>query len=77
MRMYRFYATVLSVVFLLGLSVEAWAQSGTISGTVSDSTGAVIASAQVSARDVHTDTTRTTTTNSQGFYEFIAVKPST
>lgn len=77
MRMYRFYATVLTAVFLLGLSTVAWAQSGTISGTVSDSTGAVISSAQVSARDVQTGITRITTTNSQGFYEFIAVKPST
>jgi Carboxypeptidase regulatory-like domain/TonB-dependent Receptor Plug Domain len=77
MRMYRFPATVLTVVFLLGLSTAARAQSGTISGTVSDSTGAVIPSAHVTARDVHTDIIRTTTTNSQGFYEFIAVKPST
>lgn len=77
MRMYRFPVTVLTIVFLLGLSTAARAQSGTISGTVSDSTGAVIASAQVTARDVHTDIIRTTTTNSQGFYEFIAVKPST
>jgi hypothetical protein len=55
----------------------ALAQSGTISGTVGDSTGAVIAGAQVSIRDVNTAANRSTTTNSAGFYEFLAVKPST
>jgi hypothetical protein len=55
----------------------ALAQSGTVSGTVGDSTGAVISGAQVSIRDVNTAASRSTTTNAQGFYEFLAVKPST
>ena len=53
------------------------AQSGTVSGTVGDSTGAVVSGAQVSIRDINTAANRSTTTNSQGFYEFLAVKPST
>src|SRR5215471_16894548 len=55
----------------------ALAQSGTISGTVGDTTGAVIAGAQVSIRDVNTDGSRSTTTNAAGFFEFLALKPST
>jgi len=71
----------LSTVFLLalvfGISSIAWAQNGTISGTITDSSGAVVPGAQVTARDLQTDASRTTTTNPQGFFEFLAVKPST
>jgi hypothetical protein len=78
MRIYRFVflAAVLTLALALGLPNVARAQSGTISGTISDSTGAVIQLAQVTVRDTNTGATRATTTNSQGFYEFIAVKPS-
>jgi hypothetical protein len=79
MRMYRFVfpVAVFALALALGLPNVARAQSGTISGTVSDSTGAVIQLAQVTARDTNTGATRSTTTNSQGFYEFLAAKPST
>lgn len=67
----------LAATLMLGLSMAAWAQSGSISGTVTDPTGAVVTSAQVTVRDTLTDATRSTTTNSQGFYEFLSLKPST
>ena len=65
-----------TLLLIVGFAPSVLAQSGTISGTISDSTGAVIPGAQVSIRDVKTDASRSTTTNTQGFYEFLAVKPS-
>jgi hypothetical protein len=65
-----------TVLLVVGFAPSVLAQSGTISGTISDGTGAVIPGAQVSIRDVKTDASRSTTTNTQGFYEFLAVKPS-
>ncbi|HLJ89048.1 MAG TPA: carboxypeptidase-like regulatory domain-containing protein, partial [Candidatus Angelobacter sp.] len=66
----------LAGVLILGLSAITWAQDGRIAGTVTDSTGAVVPGAQVTARDQQTSVSRTTTTNAQGFYEFLAAKPS-
>jgi hypothetical protein len=72
----RLLAKVFAFVLIFGFAAAAWAQNGSISGTVSDSTGAVVASAQVSVRDILTGAARATTTNSQGFFEFLAVRPS-
>src|SRR5258708_6880147 len=72
----RLLAKVFAFVSIFGFAAAAWAQNGSISGTVSDSTGAVVASAQVSVRDILTGAARVTTTNSQGFFEFLAVRPS-
>jgi hypothetical protein len=77
MRKNRLFIAVLTSFLMLTFSALAWAQSGSISGTVSDSSGAVIPAAQVAVRDIQTGISRTTTTNSQGFYEFLNVKPST
>jgi hypothetical protein len=49
---------------------------GTIAGTVTDSTGAVIPSAKVKIVDEATTATRETTTNEQGYYVFPALRPS-
>src|SRR5258708_36642164 len=72
----RLLTTAVTFMLIFGFAAAAWAQNGSISGTVSDSTGAVIPAAQVSVRDVLTGAARATTTNSQGFYEFLAMKPS-
>jgi len=63
-------------VALFAGAPSAKAQTGTISGTVTDSSGAVVVGAQVTIRDMQTGISRETTTNSQGFYEFLTVKPS-
>jgi Carboxypeptidase regulatory-like domain/TonB-dependent Receptor Plug Domain len=65
-----------TLLLIAGFAPSVLAQSGTISGTISDPTGAVIVGAQVTIHDVKTDANRSTTTNTQGFYEFLAVKPS-
>src|SRR5215813_9103571 len=68
--------TTLTIAAVISVSAIAWAQNGTISGTITDSSGAVVPGAQVTARDVQTDASRATNTNSQGFYEFLTLKPS-
>ncbi len=51
---------------------SAWAQqaAGSITGTVTDSSGAALPNATVTARDVDRSTTWTTKTDSAGVYEF-------
>jgi hypothetical protein len=69
---------LIAVALLLfcGSASLAWAQSGSISGTITDSTGAVIPAAQVSVHDELTGAVRNTSANAQGFYEFLSLKPS-
>jgi hypothetical protein len=62
-------------VALLLLAASALAQTsrGTVSGTVTDSAGAVIANARVELTNKNTGVVRTTTTNNAGIYRFDAV----
>jgi hypothetical protein len=68
-------------VFLLVYSGITLAQgvgaSGTITGTVTDSSGAVIANANVTATDPARGTRRTSSTDSAGHYEITGLAPST
>src|SRR5213080_4582349 len=72
--MKRLAYLLLAGVLLLSLgSVKAFAQataSGTIQGTVTDKSGAVVSGAQVVAKNRATDTTRTATSNDTGYYRF-------
>ena len=72
--MKRLAYLLLAGVLLLSLgSVKAFAQataSGTIQGTVTDKSGAVVSGAQVVAKSKATDTTRTATSNDTGYYRF-------
>ena len=60
------------VVFYLGLGLNAYAQSGgsSISGTVLDPSGAVVANASVEIHNVVSGFDRTTTTDSKGNFSF-------
>jgi hypothetical protein len=67
-----------SVLLLLIAAAPVVAQTtqlGTITGTVTDSTGAVVPEASVSIKDLATGNTRSATTNSAGRYVFINVNP--
>src|SRR3984885_5748133 len=71
-------ALVLLLVVCVGNSLPAWAQStstGTVAGSVSDPTGAVVAGAAVTLTDIATNTPRTTTTNTSGRYIYVDVNP--
>lgn len=63
---------------VLGIALAASAQTsrGTVSGTVTDPAGAVIAGANVVLTNTKTNLERTSTTNDEGFYRFDAVDPS-
>ncbi len=60
-------------LFSLSLSIIAQTSRGTVSGIVSDPTGAVIPGATVTLTGTGTGVTRTTTSNDEGFYRFDAV----
>src|ERR1700730_9951111 len=79
----KYKATYTCVIFLAFLFCDAGAafgqgtDLGTIRGTVTDSTGAVIPAATVTVTDVLTNAARETSTNSQGNYEIFGLKPGT
>ncbi|HKF22235.1 MAG TPA: carboxypeptidase-like regulatory domain-containing protein, partial [Candidatus Angelobacter sp.] len=65
-------------LILAFISTSTWAQStatGTVSGLVTDPTGAVVAAATVKLVDLSTSTSRDTTTNGAGRYIFVNVTP--
>ena len=76
----RHQKSVLFLLLVLCLGTQAlWAQgaanAGTVAGTVTDQSGAVVNGALVSLTDVATGTPRTTNTNSSGHYAFVDVAP--
>ncbi len=70
---------LLSLGFLAAMSRvmfgQASAGTGSISGVVTDPSGAVIPNVQVSVRNLSTNATRTVSTNEVGRYEVIALQP--
>jgi hypothetical protein len=59
---------VLALTTLLSVQAHAQVAGGTESGTVTDASGAVIPSAQISITNVATGVTRSVTTDTAGFY---------
>src|ERR671936_91209 len=70
---FRRMSIALTFVLWLGSLAAAQTSRGTVSGTVTDSTGAVIAGAKVELTNKGTGVTRSTVTNSVGLYRFDAV----
>src|SRR4051812_29962032 len=70
---------MLSTCVLLAFSITAMAQAqataADLSGTVSDPTGAVVAGATVSAKNLGTNMTRTVISAPDGAYQFIGLPP--
>jgi hypothetical protein len=77
----RFLRAILVCMILLVALGDSQAQSGgatgTIVGTVVDSTGALVAGAQVSTIEADTNVTARTTTSSSGSYTVALLKPGT
>lgn len=67
-----FVCAVCLVAAVLAMASPGWAQqaAGSITGTVTDPSGAGIPNAAVTARDVNRGTTWTTRTDSSGVYDF-------
>src|SRR5579872_1250712 len=68
-----------SAAAALFLAASGFAQidTGSIVGTVRDSSGAIVAKATVTATNKATNVTLTTTSNGSGEYQFSAVQPGT
>ena len=75
--MTRCFALSILLAFLLGLSQSASAQTSSITGTVTDITGAVVPRAKVSALNKATNATRSTETNDSGTYRVTNLAPGT
>jgi hypothetical protein len=61
------------LIFSFSLTASAQTSRGTVTGTVTDPAGAVIAGAEVTLTSAQNKLSRTTTTNSEGIYRFEAV----
>jgi hypothetical protein len=71
-------ALVLVLVVCVGGSLPVWSQSsssGTVAGSVTDQSNAVVPGASVALTDTGTNIARTTTTNKEGRYIFVDVTP--
>src|SRR6476660_8150985 len=77
MRIARFSLIAAFVVFLLALVPSAVAQitSGTITGVVTDTSGAVVAGANVTITSTQTGGVRTSTTSAEGSFSFPELSP--
>lgn len=61
---------VVAVIFTLSTLAFGQTSRGTVTGTVTDPNGAVIAGAEVTLTSAATKLSRNTTTNSEGLYRF-------
>jgi len=70
-----FALAAMLLVLILPTSLYAQLTRGAISGTVRDTSGAVVPGANVKVTSLDTNQTRTTTTNGEGFYRVTALEP--
>src|SRR6266478_2708975 len=74
---FRVARVLLALIFVFGLVGRALAQmeTATLSGTVTDPTGAVVAGAEVRAVRIDTGTNYVSTTNTSGRYLIVGLQP--
>ena len=63
--------------FAVAVSVLASAQTATIGGTITDSSGAAVAGSTVTAKDVSNNATRVVSTGKLGAYSITSLRPGT
>src|SRR5438445_13506786 len=68
--------TILVVLSLLTITLFAQTPTGTVVGTITDSSGAALPNATVTIRDIGTGATRTTVSSQVGGYQFTTLHPS-
>ena len=71
------YLLITGLLMLAGVPIARAQSTGTLQGTVSDKTGAVVTGAQVVATQVQTGTARSVVTDSAGNYSIPALQPGT
>jgi len=77
MKVSRLSLLSLSLVFCLAPILLAESPTGTITGTVTDSSGAVVPGAKVDVANTNTGISRSTTTNATGNFQFPLLSPGT
>jgi carboxypeptidase family protein/TonB-dependent receptor-like protein len=77
--MRRSTSFVVLVILLSASAIPSWSQkiTGDISGTVQDSTGAIVKDAKISATNTATGETRSATSSDAGFYRIVQLQPGT
>ncbi len=75
MRMLRVVCALCALILILQASANAQAVNGTVVGTVTDSTGAVMPDAHVTITEVNTNVSRSATTDANGYYSFPNLPP--
>jgi hypothetical protein len=68
---------ILALLFVVSSLVFGQAETGQVTGTVTDPSGAIVSGAKVTITDVNTSASRTAATNGSGSYTFTNLKPST
>jgi Carboxypeptidase regulatory-like domain/TonB dependent receptor-like, beta-barrel len=66
-----------TLICAIAISAHGQAVTGSVVGTITDTSGAVIPGATVTITDVGTNIARTITTDANGYYSFAIVKPAT
>lgn len=80
MALARFWVTLVVLLAVLGLRSALWPQSnidGAIGGAVTDPSGALVARASISARNVDTNERNAPTSDAQGAYRITHLRPGT
>jgi len=70
-------SVLLCTLLLVSLGLFGQAESGTVSGTITDNTGAVVPGATVTMTSVNTGQTRSTVSGSAGEYAIPSLRPDT
>jgi hypothetical protein len=71
----KFVIITLLLILFFGLPMNAQVAGGAVTGTVTSETGAPVPDVRISVREVSTDLTRSTTTNTVGVYNVPNVAP--
>src|SRR5436190_11225108 len=75
--MRKFLVVGAAVLLCLGLATEVFAQNASVTGSVSDSAGALIPGVEVTATNVNTGIVATMISNETGAYNFASLQPGT
>src|SRR5712691_2076734 len=70
---WRLLGSMVLVAALLGIPISAQLPTGTILGTVKDTSGGVVAGATVTVQNTETGSSRSVTTGDDGAYRFAAL----
>src|SRR3954453_16106959 len=77
MKLLRLVCAVSALILIFRGDLRAQAVSGSLLGTVTDATGALVANAKVTSTEVNTGLSRTSETNASGNYTFPNLPPGT